>query len=545
MKNNKEKTFQEYIKITCFASILFMPAQQVFANDFLNVLKDTLDKSLKTMKEKAAQLPTSRLSKNPAVLGKSAVKNSKQQAKEQTITYEDYSKDFLPIKKHIAAGEMKEAYEWEQSNIKDEGVNFLNSVEAGLLSIDTNHTLDAIDDFTKAEGHLKEIMGRSVVTDSVTNYGGQLLSAVSGKGDLAEYRGEPFERILMLNYKSIAYLLNGERKAYNVTRRAIDWQNIEKKEFEKSIEAVEKQVEIAKGADEKKETEKQKDEKDRSFMSSSPTVFKTIFGQYNRHKSKAMSVSSAYINPFGYYMAGIIQEFDSYEDASLRDNARISYKKALELSPKSKVIKRAIKATKKRPPKNKRLVHIVVADGFAPEKKTLSFMMAIAGSPVMVKTPLYEPVISKVKTIKIKVGKKILATLSPIADIEAITLRHQLDNLPTEHAKVLASIGRNVGENILWSQLGGAGVVGKMFRESFANPDMRSWMTLPKKISAARFYVSKKLKKITIVSYDKKGIVLAKKNVDLNKKSHNFIYARTIDKHIHAQINKKLWMKTK
>jgi hypothetical protein len=69
-------------------------------------------------------------------------------------------------------------------------------------------------------------------------------------------------------------------------------------------------------------------------------------------------------------------------------------------------------------------------------------------------------------------------------------------------------------------------------------------MSLPKKISAARFYVSKRLKKITIISYDKRGRVLAKEKVTLNKNSHNFIYARSIENAIHAQINKKLWVKT-
>ena len=71
---------------------------------------------------------------------------------------------------------------------------------------------------------------------------------------------------------------------------------------------------------------------------------------------------------------------------------------------------------------------------------------------------------------------------------------------------------------------------------------MRAWMSLPKKISAARLYVSKKLKKITIVSYDKRGRVLAKQDVTLNKKSHSFIYARSLEKSIHAQVNKKLWI---
>ena len=527
MKNNTKKV----LFFSIVSGAILVPFKQAPAVDFLKALNKSLEKIQKNIPNQPA--PSNTIP-SPVTPGRHAAQNLR---KGRTIPYEikyhGYSQEFLPIRTHIANGEMKLAYEAEQLNIKDNGSDFLNAVEAGVLSVDTGHIKDGIEDFATAENHLKLLMDRSVVEGATMEYGREVLSIVSGKGDLTEYKGEPYERIMMLNYKSIAYLLNGERKAYNVTRRAIDWQNIEKKAFEKGIEEIKKEVGKEKQSKENAKT-----------MTYAPAAFDIIFNQYKRYESKANSVPSAYINPFGFYMAGIVQEFDSYEDASLRSNAHISYKKALELNPKSKVIKRAVKATKTPQPRNKRLVHIIAADGFAPEKKTLSFNLNIANGLVPVKTPLFEPVRSSVKTIRIKAGRKVLATLSPVADIEAITLRHQMDLLPVEHAKVIAAIGRNIGENLLWNQLGGIGMVGKMFRESIANPDMRSWMSLPKNISAARFYVSKRLKKITIISYDKKGRVLAKQNVNLNKKSHNFIYARTIEKAIYAQINKKLWMRT-
>ncbi|MEE9337864.1 MAG: hypothetical protein V3U87_07265 [Methylococcaceae bacterium] len=539
MNNNKNKKLSITMGILLISGAILFPEKKATAFDFLRGLERI---HRRTPRPPRSTPSPSRVTPRPSDVNPTTqphknIRHSVGREQEKIpheITYFGYSKNFLPIRNHIAAGEMKLAYEAEQRNIKKNGTSFLNSVEAGVLSVDTAHTSDAIEDFATAENHLKQQMDRTVVEGTAMKYGRELISVVSGKGDLTEYNGEPYERILMLNYKSIAYLLNGERKAYNVTRRAIDWQNIEKKTFELGIKEVKGEVKGQKQAASNKKT-----------MSYAPEAFDLIFSQYNRNKSKATSVKSAYINPFGFYMAGIVQEFDSYEDLSLRDNARISYKKALELNPKSKVIQRAIKATKKAPPKNKHLVHVIVADGFAPEKKTLSFNMNIAGGLVVIKTPLFEPVESPVKTIKIKAGKTLLATLSPIADIEAITLRHQLDMLPVEHAKVIASIGRNIGENLFWNQLGSLGRAGKLFRESVANPDMRSWMSLPKKISAARFYVSKRLKKITIISYDKRGRILAKQKVVLNKKSHNFVYARSIGNTIHAQINKKLWVKTK
>ncbi len=510
-----------YCKQIIYWVILLMPVHQAFGFDLLNTLQ-TIQQTMPNA------------NKSATTASNNQIRDWRSQTNQQ-ITYEDYSKDFQAVKKLIAGGQMSQAYQIKKKAFESEEPEFLNSVELGLLAMDTANSKGAVDAFFKAERHLKEIMGRSVIEDGVTDLGTELISAATGIGDLTEYKGEPYERILMLNYKSIAYLLNGERKAYNVTRRAIDWQNIEKKQFEQKIGEVKKQVS-------KQENEATTDEDGEEASSASSNAFSLIFDQYARFRKKANSVKSAYINPFGYYMAGIVQEFDSFEDSSLRDNARISYKKAADLNPRSKVIKQSVKQVAKRPPRNKRLVHVIAADGFAPEKKTFSFMLPVAGQLISIKTPLFEPVPSAVKWIVIKSGKKTLATLSPIADIEAITLRHQMDMLPVQRMRVMASIGRNIGENMVWNSLGAFGSLGKMMREDFANPDMRAWMSLPKQISAARFYVSKWVKNIKIISYDKRWRVLATKKVKLNKKSHNFIYVRSIEKSLNAQINKKLWV---
>lgn len=463
----------------------------------------------------------------------------------RSVVYSGYSKDFLPIKNLITSEQWTQAYQLQQNKIKQSDTpGFLDSNEAGLLALDTQNSPNAIAHFAAAEQYLKTKAEKSFVEDTLFSFGREALSFITGVGDITEYTGAPFERILMLNYKSIAYLLNGERKAYNVTRRAIDWQNIEKKEFEKSIESVKKQVE-----EEEEKIQKQiPDNGSKTVKSASAkgakgvNIFNVIANQYKSSKKRALSVPSAYVNPFGYYMAGIVQEFDSFEDSFLRDNARISYKKALKLNPKSKVLKRAVKDIKKRVPRGKRLVHVIIADGFAPEKKTLQFGLSMPGGMVPVKLPIYEPVASKVAHIKIKSGKKTLARLSIIADIEAIVLRHQLDSLPLEHFKVIASIARSTAENMLWVKLGALGQKGKAYRESFANPDMRGWMSLPKRFLAARFYTSKRLKNITIVSYDKKWRRLATQKVTLPKNKHSFIYARTIDKIINTNVNKTLWV---
>jgi len=500
------------------ANMLMLPSSH--ANDALNIFNSLINQS---------QRPSAYVRHNPSALNTQITRN---------VIYGGYSKDFLPIKNLITTEQWVQAYQLQQLRVKQsDPADFLNSNEAGLLALDTHNAANAIHHFTAAEHFLKINAAKSFLEDGATSLGLEALSFISGKGDLTEYNGAPFERILMLNYKSISYLLNGERKAYNVTRRAIDWQNIEQKEFEKSLESAKQKI----SEEEAKIKEKQQD----NSIVGTGNIFSVIANQYKSSEKTALSVSSAYVNPFGFYMAGIVQEFDSFEDASLRDNARISYKKALKLNPESKVLKQAVREIKKRPRRGKRLIQVVIADGFSPEKKTLQFGLPMPGGMVPIKLPIYEPVASKVAHIKIKSGKRTLATLSAVANIEAIVLRHQLDSLPLQHFKVVASIARSTAENMLWGQLGALGQIGKSFRESFANPDMRSWMSLPKQLLAARFYASKRLKNITIVSYDKRWRRLASKKVALPKNQHSFIYARTIDHILNANVNKTLWVNTK
>lgn len=459
--------------------------------------------------------------------------------KPREVVYTGYSQDFLDIKKLINEQNFTQAYQIQADKVNQaEIADFLNSNEAGLLALDINQPTSAIEHFAAAEHFLKINAAKSIVEDAAFAWGSETIGILTGVDGLADYNGAPFERILMLNYKSIAYLLNGERKAYNVTRRAIDWQNIEQKEFEQNIELVEQNIE--------EETSKLNDSESGGDTSAGATnIFSLIKEQYKSSEKTALSIPSAYVNPFGFYIAGIVQEFDSFEDPSLRDNARISYKKALKLNPNSKVIKQAIKEVPKRLRRGKRLVQIIIADGYAPEKKMLQFSLPMPGGIVPVKLPIYEPVSSKVAHIRIKLGKKTLATASTIANIEAIVLRYQLDSLPFQHFKVVASITRSSVENLAWGKLGVFGQIGKDWRESFANPDMRSWLSLPKQLLAARFYASKRLKKITIVSYDKNWVRLATQKVTLPKNEHTIIYARTIDNILNTNINKTLWVKTK
>jgi len=336
----------------------------------------------------------------------------------------------------------------------------------------------------------------------------------------------------MLNYKSIAYMLQGERKAYNVARRSIDWQNIERDRFRAEVQAAKEELE-------KQVAEQEEKGNDLTGFGFTDTMNK----YYGKTKKQATQLPSAYVNPFGFYMTGMVQEFDSYDDRSLRDNARISYKKALELNPKSKVIQAAAAAMKKAPRKGRRLVHVVVADGFAPEKRTVRFDYNVGGVMLPVKIPVYEAETSPIYRFEIQtVSGKRLSRVHPVADINSIALRHQYDSLPFQQLNMTVSVIRSYFENRALNKLGFIGKMVSDKRQEVANPDMRSWISLPEKFLAARLEVPKNLDRIRIKGYDKRGRTLVNEVVKLNKQSHNFVYARNIGKTMKVSSNtNKLW----
>lgn len=454
------------------------------------------------------------------------------------IKYAGYSEEFQSVKALLTDGNAEGAYQSQQKKLEESKSEpaLLFSLEQALIALDANKLAEANKHLWQSEQILKQRHNQSMTEDFFKGGMTEIVKA-TGFSEFGKYDGEAFERILMLNFKSISYMLDGDRKAYNVTRRAIDWQNIEKKAFDKKMKEVGEKLE-----------KKEEEQSGKGNNLGSLNLFDIIKEQYKNSESKALQVPSAFVNPFGFYMAGIVQEFDSYGkyDASLRDNARISYEKALELNPDSVVIKQSIEDVKKQPPKGKRLVQIVVADGFAPEKKVLRFDYAISDTIVPIKLTIYEPDETLVNRIEVQnsSGKK-LATLSNIADIDAITMRHQYDSLPEQHLRLTVSIIRSVFEGQLFKQMGAIGGLLKKVRDDSTDPDTRSWMSLPKKILAARLYLPKTSNKLRLVSYDKEGKILASKELLLDKHNHNFVYARSLDKMMYLNQSPKMWVTLK
>jgi uncharacterized protein len=406
-----------------------------------------------------------------------------------------YTKDFLPVKQLLAEGKLDQL----STQISGDGHSgnsafwgqddeLLQNLEVGTLQLDSNNNEQAINSFSVAERIKEDRESSSHFSDffqSSTGWAGE----VFGHGAMEPYEGVGYEKVLMLNYLSIAFLLEGERKAYNVARRSIDWQNIEKRAFDaRKTLAQEKLQEEESGQGEVKD--------------SSTNAQSGISAVFHAMNSKAKDVPSAFVNPFGFYVTGMIQEYESYKDRSLRDNARISYAKALELNPGSQVLKQAVSDMKQTmPPSGKKLLHVVVADGFVPEKKVLVYDFTYGGLKVPLKIAIYDPGSSEVARIEIQTSSgRRLATLSPVADVEALCIRHQKDTEVFRNLRVSLAFTSTAVEKGLLSRIGKLGRWLGDQHDKYRVPDTRSWMTLPETIQAARVFLPGNISKIKIVT---------------------------------------------
>ena len=472
----------------------------------------------------------------------------------------------------------------------------LHNMELGVLNLDAGNTQASREHIQVCLDELRMESKTGLFFDKFINFFRIAASVLLGNPGLKSYDPPGYEKVMLLDYKSLDYLLNGDRKAFNVARMAIDWQNAERKEFEKELAKIKAKREKQKAKEEKSSCtgtdvlpentkqikaleslfgskngeakpaeqgesssagEKAADADQESLLSLSENLGKleSLFAyEYSDTHEIAKRADSAYVNPFVDYLNGLIMEYDSYDDANKIDDAKKAYEKASKLNPKSKMLQKAAEDMGRayeagQVNKNKKMLHVVVAEGFAPEVKVISTVVPIPPNKLIsVKLPKREPLPSKVKTVKILTSNdKILATLDVVADMDAMVLRHQMDSEDGIYLVAGALVMRSfAGQTVAEKYFGDVGsIVAGMVLNGTSEPETRSWVSLPKTIRAARLPMPSGLTSLKIASYDAKGHQLAVKTVKVTPNAHNFVYGRSVNSLLTVQAGENLWVNKK
>ncbi len=458
---------------------------------------------------------------------------------QKIVGYTGYADAYQPVRDVLAAGNVAQAREQFISyfgvpETEDERGNTfgvddrLRRLEIGSFDLDAGNLSASVELFSAAEDLFDKRQNRGWFRRNFEKAKEWTGRTVLGMGNLGEYEGAPYEHVLALNLETLAYLVQGERSAINVARRAIDLQEVERDEFLQ---------ELADANEELEDLAEKEDE--RSF-----SIARELSDQYTVYDDVALRVPSAFVNPLGYYVSGMVREIESFNRRSRMDNARISYEKVLELAPDVTSVEEAVAQLRNRElPENRKLVHVIVSDGLAPDRQTLTYGLLIGQAVLPVSVPIMVPVDNPVARIEVRDGRgRLLDTLEPLADIEALVMRYQKDSLPIQDAKVVAAVAGIIARRVMLDNLGPLGALGALGLESLASPDTRYWGSLPARYQVARFFVAPNTPSVHLQTYDARGRKLAEQTVDLGEASHNVIYGRALGNSLAAQTNSKIWV---
>ena len=468
-------------------------------------------------------------------------------------------------------------------------------VERGLMTLNVGDFKRALFYFDAAEEKLGLAETDDTIGTKASSVGKSGLAMLIGAEEMANYEMRGYEKVMLLNYKALCYMLMGDRKAYNVTRRAIDLQQAEWEKFQeilvelkkkkeeraemakKNIEANDQEIislknEIAetekeladyinsptyrndklsatyvnmfnKTIAEKKERIAFKQEMNAEWaedLTDDPTVSTSDVDDRSAEvKVKASSVASAYVNPFGDYLNAMMMEIDGFDDSTMRQNAKIAYKKVLENNKDCVAAKQAVKDVEKGLKKNQKLVQIILSDGFSPYQleKTKTFKIPLKKRVVnaIVNYSSATPVPTLTKSARILVNGK-TTKLSSLTKMESLILRDEQDRMPMRAAMFAMAALRTTATGAFLGNLGSS------LTASMQHPDTRSWLSLPNQVYVARIAVPKNQKTLKLETLDEKGAVLTKQDVKLATDGPTVVYAVSFDKNMQVYANAFSWV---
>lgn len=436
---------------------------------------------------------------------------------------------------------------------------FLAGVERGLLQLESGAINDARASFSEAgaAGQTTGEQVRAAQTGSrgmlrrlggVARGAARAAAGAMGNQELAPYAPPDYERVLQLNYLALSHLLLGDPAAFSVSRRTSAQQADAFEDLNDKASRLQDEARLAFEA-ERAEAERRLAEVRSGDAEGAPDV-DGVAAQLQQayavgETCRAPNLPSAYVNPLGFYLSGLVYEISSLEFPEDVDAARISYEKALQLAPRSATLRAAAADLNRATSGPGRVVHLVVGEGLAPVRQALRMQLAVGENLVPLTIPRLACTASPVARIQVRgMDGRTLGSLDPIADIEGMMLQRQKDREAITATSVLFNAVRGAMENNLAQQNVFAALAVGLKQENFDRPDTRSWSSLPARVHAGRIRVPEQVQQVQLVSLDAAGRVLSRATVPIDRTTRqNVVYGRAVASTLTLAPTPQLWVR--
>lgn len=460
----------------------------------------------------------------------------------QSLAYAGYSLRYQPVRQRLGVcdfpgamglyrgggGAIASADEDDQQarqRLYADEDGFLGNSELGLMNFDNGGYGDALRHFNvavEAAGRREGFLRRT---------GGNVIGFVTGRGDFGPYRQRDFEHILQLNFLALNFLIQGDRRSYNVARRSALVQRELHNAFAEKI--AETQTTL-----------------NREQSGQNGGLLRAITGalapEFDPFVPIAQRVPHAYVNPFGPYVSAVVLEIASLEQPGVRGNARAAYEEAAALAAQPGVAAAAARAMDTPATPGQRVVHVIVAESFSPSRQLLRYGLAWNNSVVPLRLGKYTPETTRISGIEaVLPGAARPTTLDPISDIEALVMRDQQERRGFTIAEMLLSgawgneVNRQTRDLSQTLSQASFGAVNLSF-ESI--PDMRSWSSLPRRIHVARMVAPAGTTEMTL-RIRGGGRVMHTQVVRLQPdEQQSIIYGRITDDALRIDQSRRLWV---
>lgn len=377
------------------------------------------------------------------------------------------------------AGQQKAIEKLDKKKVKGKN-QILYCMERGRISALNGDQTASINDFELAIQAIAALEKEALVNSS--NTGKNIAAALSNDRVLA-YVGRPFERTLLHHYQAVNYLSLGdmEKALVEIRRADFEQKSAEEKHNKELIKA-------------QKEAETKKVTLNGDFLKKLHESFKVMDAQ-------AASIKSGFQNPYVHYFSGLV-----YRAAGKKNEAYVSFKKALEAAPYNKVLQKELVAEARLQGRHSDLADfqkrfdktvfktskkagesrfiLILEEDLIPAKKQVKIPFPISGNILSVAFPIYDEPSMAAQPKSIFCNGGAIGETEPLCDLSGMAIKDLKDQIPIIS---LRQAIRVAAKTTIAKQAGRrGGVLGWVGSNVYNNvsekADLRAWLTLPRHV---------------------------------------------------------------